>query len=417
IPILLSLGLRPVYVGCLFLLALSLGGVFNLANWQLYKDVLGLDNAAIGRFAYPFAGAMLLATAAFMVIEGTRLGKNRFKATVTETEDAPRHTFVPWYALLTPVIPLLPVLFFTLLPKFTARPAEIVYKPMPGVTVSSVTQRAYDHVRREKERALALPISPLTPDVPRPLAVGETYVLMAMPDSFEGIEKAEGMTITPKPWTRYEISSTYDLATKTIKLQSKESSTAYDFPIALALLLGILYGAITTWRRGQSTVQLLTKASFDGVAAVGPAVVLMIGIGMVFMATKESPEVNGIIGPAIAKIVPLGQTPAAFLHYVLLFGVLTPLALYRGPLNTWGMGAGLLGLMLKAGMPAGAVMSAFMSVGMVQGVCDPTNTHNVWIANYTNTDVQEILKRTLPYMWALAFVGLLIAGAMFYLVK
>jgi hypothetical protein len=415
IPILLSLGLRPVYVGCLFLLALSLGGVFNLANWQLYKDVLDLDNAAIGRFAYPFAGAMVLATAAFMLIEGKRLGKSRFKATVTETEGAPQHTFVPWYALLTPLIPLLPVLFFALLPKFTTKPAEILYKNLPGVTVTYTTQRDYDRFANEKTLAMALPMTKMTPDIPAVLVQSESYLIMAQPDSMEGIAKAEGVTITPKPWTKYEISATYDLASKTVKLKSTESSTAYDFPIALALLLGILYGAITSWRKGQSTVQLLTKSAFDGVAAVGPAVVLMIGIGMVLLSTM-SPEVSGIIGPAVGKVLPQSQTAGAFVHYILLFGILAPLALYRGPLNTWGMGAGLLGLM-KVIMPPGAVMGAFMSVGMVQGVCDPTNTHNVWIANYTNTDVQEILKRTLPYMWVLAFVGLLIAGAMFYLVK
>jgi len=59
-------------------------------------------------------------------------------------------------------------------------------------------------------------------------------------------------------------------------------------------------------------------------------------------------------------------------------------------------------------------MGAFMSTGMIQGVSDPTNTHNVWIANYTNTDVQDILKRTLPYMWVLAFIGLILSAVLYY---
>jgi hypothetical protein len=63
-------------------------------------------------------------------------------------------------------------------------------------------------------------------------------------------------------------------------------------------------------------------------------------------------------------------------------------------------------------LKAFAVMSALMSVGQIQGVSDPTNTHNVWIANYLNLNVQDILKRTLPYMWALAAAGLVVAAFM-----
>lgn len=310
LPILLSLGLRPLYVGCIFLLAMSLGGAFNLSNWALYKDTLGMSSAQIGSFALPFAGFMLVATFIFMAIEGKRMGKARYKAVVTEPETT--HQFVPWYALLTPVVPLVPVLAFSLLPHF-----------------------------------------------------------------------------------------------------SKNPLFAYDFPITVALLLGIVYGAITTYRRGQSTVQLITKSAFDGVSAVGPALVLMIGIGMVLIATM-SDEVKGVIGPLISHVVPGAHAGVGgMLQYILLFGILAPLALYRGPLNLYGMGAGLIGV-LKSLMPGGAIMGAFMSVGMIQGVCDPTNTHNVWIANYTNTDVQDILKRTLPYMWILAFVGLLLSAVLYY---
>jgi hypothetical protein len=190
------------------------------------------------------------------------------------------------------------------------------------------------------------------------------------------------------------------------------TAPAYDFPISVALILGILYGAISTWKRGQSTVQLLTKAAFDGVGAVGPALVIMLGIGMVLIATM-SPEVSAVMQPILKAVVPHGNSTGAIIGYVAFFTILAPLALYRGPLNLWGMGSGLIGA-LNGLMPAGAIMGAFMSVGMIQGVSDPTNTQNVWIANYTNTDVQDILKRTLPYMWILAVIGLLVSAVLYY---
>lgn len=58
-------------------------------------------------------------------------------------------------------------------------------------------------------------------------------------------------------------------------------------------------------------------------------------------------------------------------------------------------------------------MAALLSVGQIQGVCDPTNAHNVWIANYVGTDVQQILRRTIVYVWVAAAVGLVIAATLF----
>lgn len=408
IPILLSLGLRPLYVGCLFLMAMSLGGAFNLQNWALYKDALGLDNAQIGAFAWPFAGLMLIVTFAFLAIEGKRMGKARFKAEVTETE--PTHQFVPWYALLTPIVPLIPVLVFTLLPKFYQKPAEVSLALPPDAPKNTRVWINQSELMDDEFSANEVSV-----EKPLQLKPGEYNV-------WEYHQPADNLYVEPTiitkikvdKWTKTELQLTFDKEPPLYKasISAATTPTTFDFPIIAALLLGIIYGALTTWRRGQSTVQLLTKSSFDGVGAVGPALVLMIGIGMVLKATM-APELSNIISPVIARIVPQSESLGAMAHYVLLFGLFAPLALYRGPFNMWGMGAGLLAV-LAGKIPGGALMGAFMSVGMIQGVSDPTNTHNVWIANYTNTDVQDILKRTLPYMWALAVIGLILSAVLYY---
>ena len=56
-------------------------------------------------------------------------------------------------------------------------------------------------------------------------------------------------------------------------------------------------------------------------------------------------------------------------------------------------------------------MALLLSVGQVQGICDPTNTANVWIANHQGIDVNTILFRTLPFVWVAVFLGLGVAGA------
>lgn len=302
-PILLALGAPGLTVGALFLFGMSLGGVFNLTNWQLYKEVLGLSNGAILSFAIPFAGVMAAATVVFAAVQLRPSRLRRYWATPIPPAKV---TFVPWYTLLTPLVPLLPVVGFG------------------------------------------------------------AYNLLA-------------------------------------KVQN-----GFEFPIVTAMVLGIAYGLIAAPRPSQGRIQLLARSAIDGIAAVAPAVALMLGIGMLVKAVMH-PAVLDQVQPRLAAIMP--HTPVT---YVIVFTILAPLALYRGPLNTYGMGFGLAKMMAGVpGLGAAAVMAALLSVGQIQGVCDPTNTHNVWIANYVGTDVQQILRRTIIYVWIAAAVGLVIAAALF----
>jgi hypothetical protein len=94
---------------------------------------------------------------------------------------------------------------------------------------------------------------------------------------------------------------------------------------------------------------------------------------------------------------------------VLVFSLIAPLSLYRGPLSIWGMGSGIVSLIQKATtLSSQAIMGMLMSVGQIQGVCDPTNTQNIWIANYLGTDTQILLRKTIPYAWLAVVCGLLL---------
>lgn len=124
-------------------------------------------------------------------------------------------------------------------------------------------------------------------------------------------------------------------------------------------------------------ITILTKAAFEAISDSTLAVLLMIGIGMVL---------NSFMHPVVAKnITPFLQAviPSERLTYILFFSLLAPLALYRGPLNLWGLGSGIATVMIGLKiLPAPAVFSAFLSAERVQCIGDPTNTHNVWLSNY-----------------------------------
>lgn len=173
-----------------------------------------------------------------------------------------------------------------------------------------------------------------------------------------------------------------------------------------AFLAGALYGILLT--RPRAIVQTLLSSMIRGVEDAAPAAILLMGIGMLLNALTL-PAVRAALAPLVAQL-PV-QSP---LSYVLFFTLLSPLALYRGPLNPYGVGVGVYSLMLSSGvLPALALLAAIMSIVQVQNVCDPTNTHNVWVATYTGVRVEDISRATLPAMMLVCLGGLLIGAWLF----
>lgn len=80
----------------------------------------------------------------------------------------------------------------------------------------------------------------------------------------------------------------------------------------------------------------------------------------------------------------------------------------------WGLGSGIVGLIISLGiLSPQAAMAAFMSTERVQIAGDPTNTHNVWTADFTKIDVNSITRKLLPYLWLVAALSALIAGILY----
>ncbi|GAC1542600.1 MAG: hypothetical protein NVS2B17_21330 [Candidatus Velthaea sp.] len=163
----------------------------------------------------------------------------------------------------------------------------------------------------------------------------------------------------------------------------------------IAFALAALFGVLVT--RPRDLVQTLVGSWIRGLEDVAPAIILMLGIGMLLYAAKL-PAVAAALAPLITAVAP--RTPLA---YVLVFGLLSPLALYRGPLNIYGVGIGVFTVLATLHVvPAAALVAAVMAVVQVQNVCDPTNTQNVWVANFTGVGVDRITRLTLPYQVAVA---------------
>lgn len=175
----------------------------------------------------------------------------------------------------------------------------------------------------------------------------------------------------------------------------------FDVPVIAAFLIALIWIAIFCLGSFTRTIQLLTKTCYEGITDAGPAVILFVGIGMVLAAT-DHPTVAGVLNPVISVV-----TPQNAVVFSLFFILLAPLSLYRGPLHINGLGSGVAGLMIAGGLiPLPALFGAFFSLDRVNVPGDPTNTMNVWTANFVGCDTVGILKRLLPYVWIVAALGI-----------
>ncbi|HEY9787772.1 MAG TPA: hypothetical protein V6D17_20460 [Candidatus Obscuribacterales bacterium] len=339
LPALLSLGISSITAGALFLFGISLGGMFNIAGWSLYMTVLDLAPSQIINFVVPFALIIGVIILVFLAIE-LRDRKN-----------------IKYLAVMLAAIGLL--------------------------------------FLRQSQGA-AVTMSGKTTEVDATSVIAAGCVLLAL-IAYAGFRHAKASLSTPAA----------ALITPVIPLVLV---LFFRWDFISAFIAGITYGVLTTWKANSITV--LTRSILDGITAVIPAVVLMIGIGMLMNAVM-APQVASSIAPLLKEVIPSRPLP-----YIITFTLAAPLALYRGPLSLWGMGSGLVQLIKDMRvLPFPAIMAMLMSVGQVQGICDPTNTANIWIATYLGTDTQTLLRKTFVYAYIAVIVGLTMAVQFGYLQK
>ncbi|MFE6800365.1 transporter [Streptomyces sp. NPDC057681] len=179
----------------------------------------------------------------------------------------------------------------------------------------------------------------------------------------------------------------------------------FDLAIIPSLLAGVLYALVTTTRPREMNRRLL-RTLYVGFEVAAPPITLFVAIGILLAAVKLPGAVDAL--EPLVKAV----SPHNAVLFVLVFTLLVPLCLYRGPLNVFGLGAGIAGVLIATGIyPAVAVLGMATSYNQVFGVADPTSTQTVWSAQYAGVSPQQVMVRTLPYVWAVALGGLCVTAA------
>lgn len=360
LPIMSSVGIGPMTSVGIFLFGLSIGGILNVGNWAVYISVMGLTIDEIRPFAMLMFLVSIIGAIVYITIQIYRDGHDlNFKMII----------FRSFFAVIS--IAVIYYLFISISSnEFKIQAGEILSGL--GITTKWI------------------------------IAIG---ILILFLTALLRIVLRKNESTSQPHWISF-LSPILPLFLILL----------FDVNFIAAFIVGLIYAFLTTYKKGR--LNLFIQSCFEGGGVVIPAVVLMFGIGMLLVAIMgpggdlaQYPNgwpVLNIIKPLMAKIVPTNA-----LMYVLIFTVAAPLALYRGPLNVWGMGYGIAAVFLASGMNPGAVMGLLLAVGQIQGISDPTNTHNVWLANEMRVDVQKILWNTIAYTWILAIVGLVISSIMF----
>jgi H+/gluconate symporter-like permease len=299
LPILLSVGIKPLSAASIFLMGFATGLPLNLPNWQFYSQVTGVPLDDVRNFAFIMVGLTGLATLLLIFldlrVQGERVRWTGMPAETAGPPPAPdvdRSRPVPWYALFTPFVPLVMVI-------------------------------------------------------------------------------------------------------------------AFKWPIISSLIVGILFAVATT--RPRNLLGALVRTATEALTNAAPAVLLMIVIGMVLNAVLNQ-QVSNTLVPLLSVIAPTN-----IVFYILFFAVLAPLALYRGPMNLFGLGAGLAGLFIGNHLLSPtATMGGFLADERTQVVGDPTNTQNVWTADFTSIDVNRLTMKLLPFLWCLSALGAIVAALLFF---
>ncbi len=358
LPIMTSAGMSSLTVSGIFLIGLSMGGALNPGNWAVYITVLGLTVDEVRNFAFFMFGITFVAAVVYISVQLYRDGHViNFRKIILRSLTAA--------VLISLIIILYNFLSLEIksgLFNFLAS-AGILLKWCAGILLVLMFIMSFTRILKRQNHGKLHWLSYFTPLIP-------LFLILVLNINF-----------------------------------------------IAAFIVGLLYGFISTYRK--NSLNLFVRSVLEGGAVVMPAVALMLGIGMLLNAVmgpggsaagkySSGWPVLNLLQPVMTNIIP--SSPVS---YVLFFTLFAPLALYRGPLNVWGMGFGLAAVFLASGMNPGAIMGLLLSVGQIQGISDPTNTQNVWLANEMRVDVQKILWNTIPYTWIIAFLGLIISALLF----
>ncbi|MDI6618954.1 MAG: citrate transporter [Clostridiales bacterium] len=153
--------------------------------------------------------------------------------------------------------------------------------------------------------------------------------------------------------------------------------------------------------------KIVTKTFYDGVVDVASL------LGFLFILPMFN-KVSGMVAPFFQAILG-GVMPRSPLFLCILFAIVAPLGLFRGPLTVFGAGSATLGILNAIGGFTNTLLFPLIyipTITMNISAC-PTQSWNLWSLSYSKVSTKEFLKSGVLWAWIICIINSLIVYFMY----
>ena len=179
-------------------------------------------------------------------------------------------------------------------------------------------------------------------------------------------------------------------------------------PIILGFIIAGFYALAVCGKLKsfKGACRTLNKDFYDGVVDAAPLIGFLLVLPMFNKAaTLCSPYFNAVLGSVI---------PNNKLTLVIIFCIIAPLGLFRGPLTLFGCGAALLGILQGFNLGSAFLAPLFIIPSTVMNVsCCVTQSWIAWGVGYAKVPTKEYLKTSVIVGWAICIVMQLVTYFVF----
>lgn len=183
---------------------------------------------------------------------------------------------------------------------------------------------------------------------------------------------------------------------------------AFGWQTIPAFIVGAVYGLVVcrqfhgpdgkfSWTQMSRTI---SSTFYDGVIDVASL------LGFLFILPMFN-RISGVAAPFFDPIIG-GILPQSTFGLTVVFMILAPLGLFRGPLTIFGAGAATVGVINAIGNFSTPFLFALMytpTIAMNLSAC-PTQSWNLWALNYSKVSVKDFMKTGVIWAWLITAVNL-----------
>ena len=176
-----------------------------------------------------------------------------------------------------------------------------------------------------------------------------------------------------------------------------------------AIIIAVIWALAWTgyFKSWNNLGEVLQKTFHDGVSDVGLVLGFLLFLQMFIKAAGANKD---LLAPIVSPIIP----NSALLLFV-VFGLLSFMSLFRGPLTIWGAGSATFAIVAATGIFPLTVLYPLFYIQcctVTTNVC-PTQSWNLWAIGYTKFGTKDYMKQTLIYALPCAFILEIVAYFMF----